>query len=69
MFTDLNFFAEKTYKREKRRYLMIPTTSTTRRKRTASHDNQPAPFLIFLGQRGNKQKTITIRQIPPPRIQ
>ena len=48
---------------------MMPTTRTARRKRTAIQDSQPAPFLIFLGHSGNRQKMITIMQMPPPRIQ
>ena len=50
-------------------YLMIPTTRTTNRKTTASHESHPAPFLIFLGHSGKRQKIMTIKQIPPPRIQ
>ena len=50
-------------------YLMTPTMKTATRKRTAIHESQPAPFLIFFGHRGKRQKIITIKQMPPPRIQ
>ena len=38
-------------------------------KQTDAKLSQPEAWRIFLGQRGKRQNMITIKQIPPPRIQ
>ena len=38
-------------------------------KQTEAKLSHPEAWRIFLGQRGKRQNMITIKQIPPPRIQ
>ena len=38
-------------------------------KQTEAKLSQPEAWRIFLGQSGKRQNMITIKQIPPPRIQ
>jgi len=54
---------------EKTRYFTAASPITPTTKQTEANESHPDTCLIFFGQRGKRQKRMTMRQIPPPRIQ